>query len=77
MKDNLRTPAQAADTVVWLAVSKAVVKHPSGLFYQGEQGGASRYLLHRRVMTANKTKEKLFDKKSLKTIFRNNLGEKI
>lgn len=37
MKDNLRTPAQGADTVVWLAVSKAAVKHPSGLFYQDRE----------------------------------------
>ena len=36
MKDNLRTPAQGADTVVWLAISKAALKHPSGLFFQGE-----------------------------------------
>lgn len=37
MKDNLRTPAQGADTVVWLAISKAALKHPSGLFFQGER----------------------------------------
>ncbi|CAI5694610.1 unnamed protein product [Oreochromis niloticus] len=34
MKDSLRTPEQGADTVVWLAVSEAAVKNPSGRFYQ-------------------------------------------
>ncbi|XP_061089848.1 dehydrogenase/reductase SDR family member 12-like isoform X2 [Conger conger] len=33
MKDRLRTEAQGADTVLWLAVSSAP-KHPSGLFFQ-------------------------------------------
>uniref|UniRef100_A0A3Q3CD95 Dehydrogenase/reductase 12-like a n=1 Tax=Haplochromis burtoni TaxID=8153 RepID=A0A3Q3CD95_HAPBU len=35
MKDSLRTPEQGADTVVWLSVSEAAVKNPSGRFYQG------------------------------------------
>lgn len=35
MKDSLRTPEQGADTVVWLAVSEAAAKNPSGRFYQG------------------------------------------
>ncbi|XP_045620376.2 dehydrogenase/reductase SDR family member 12 isoform X1 [Procambarus clarkii] len=34
MKANLRSPAEGADTAVWLAVSKAALKHPSGLFFQ-------------------------------------------
>ncbi|KAG7331439.1 hypothetical protein KOW79_005408 [Hemibagrus wyckioides] len=34
MKNKLRTEAQGADTVVWLAVSHAAVKHPSRLFFQ-------------------------------------------
>uniref|UniRef100_A0AAY4EAM8 Dehydrogenase/reductase SDR family member 12-like n=1 Tax=Denticeps clupeoides TaxID=299321 RepID=A0AAY4EAM8_9TELE len=34
MKDRLRTPEQGADTVVWLAISEAVVSRPSGRFYQ-------------------------------------------
>ncbi|XP_042073751.1 dehydrogenase/reductase SDR family member 12-like isoform X2 [Haplochromis burtoni] len=34
MKDSLRTPEQGADTVVWLSVSEAAVKNPSGRFYQ-------------------------------------------
>lgn len=37
MKERLRTPEQGADTVVWLAVSEAAVKNPSGHFFQGEQ----------------------------------------
>lgn len=36
MKDTLRTEAQGADTVVWLAVSSEVTKLPSGLFFQGK-----------------------------------------
>lgn len=35
MKDSLRTPEQGADTVVWLAVTEAATKNPSGHFYQG------------------------------------------
>ncbi|KAM9800963.1 DHRS-12_like_SDR_c-like domain-containing protein [Neosynchiropus ocellatus] len=34
MKQSLRTPEQGADTVVWLAVSDAAIKNPSGRFYQ-------------------------------------------
>ncbi|KAM8854028.1 DHRS-12_like_SDR_c-like domain-containing protein [Synchiropus splendidus] len=34
MKQSLRTPEQGADTVVWLAISDAAVKNPSGRFYQ-------------------------------------------
>ncbi|CAB1450703.1 unnamed protein product [Pleuronectes platessa] len=34
MKESLRTPEQGADTVVWLAVSEATAKNPSGRFYQ-------------------------------------------
>ncbi|XP_067419171.1 dehydrogenase/reductase SDR family member 12 isoform X2 [Emydura macquarii macquarii] len=37
MKNKLRTEAQGADTVVWLAVSPAAVKQPSGLFFQDRQ----------------------------------------
>ncbi|XP_044300226.1 dehydrogenase/reductase SDR family member 12 isoform X9 [Varanus komodoensis] len=35
MKNRLRTEAQGADTVVWLAVSPAAHKQASGLFFQG------------------------------------------
>lgn len=35
MKSKLRTEAMGADTIVWLAVSAAAVKQPSGLFFQG------------------------------------------
>ncbi|XP_052432977.1 dehydrogenase/reductase SDR family member 12 [Carassius gibelio] len=37
MKERLRTPEQGADTVVWLAVSEAAVKNPSGRFFQDRQ----------------------------------------
>lgn len=36
MKNKLRTEAQGADTVVWLAVSPAAAKQTSGLFFQGK-----------------------------------------
>lgn len=34
MKNKLRTEVQGADTVVWLAVSDAASRQPSGLFFQ-------------------------------------------
>ncbi|XP_018595384.2 dehydrogenase/reductase SDR family member 12 [Scleropages formosus] len=34
MKNKLRSEAQGADTIVWLAVSEGAVKLPSGLFFQ-------------------------------------------
>lgn len=34
MKNRLRTAEQGADTAVWLAVSDAALRHPSGLFFQ-------------------------------------------
>ncbi|XP_032534985.1 dehydrogenase/reductase SDR family member 12 isoform X4 [Chiroxiphia lanceolata] len=37
MKNSLRTEAQGADTVVWLAVSAEAIKLPSGLFFQDRQ----------------------------------------
>ncbi|XP_068038215.1 dehydrogenase/reductase SDR family member 12 isoform X4 [Anomalospiza imberbis] len=36
MKNSLRTEAQGADTVLWLAVSAEATKLPSGLFFQGK-----------------------------------------
>ncbi|OXB62061.1 hypothetical protein ASZ78_013434, partial [Callipepla squamata] len=36
MKNSLRTEAQGADTVVWLALSSEAAKLPSGLFFQGK-----------------------------------------
>lgn len=41
MKNALRTEAQGADTLVWLAVSSEATKLPSGLFFQGK--GAVSY----------------------------------
>ncbi|XP_039945282.1 dehydrogenase/reductase SDR family member 12 isoform X2 [Hirundo rustica] len=37
MKNSLRTDAQGADTVLWLAVSAEAAKLPSGLFFQDRQ----------------------------------------
>ncbi|XP_067372897.1 dehydrogenase/reductase SDR family member 12 isoform X2 [Channa argus] len=34
MQSRLRTEAMGADTTVWLAVSSAAIKQPSGLFFQ-------------------------------------------
>ncbi|XP_075448112.1 dehydrogenase/reductase SDR family member 12 [Ascaphus truei] len=34
MKSRLRSEDQGADTLVWLAISSASTKHPSGLFFQ-------------------------------------------
>lgn len=34
MKDRLRSADEGADTIVWLAVSSAAVKHASGLYFQ-------------------------------------------
>ncbi|XP_066542776.1 dehydrogenase/reductase SDR family member 12 [Hoplias malabaricus] len=34
MQNRLRTEAQGADTVVWLAISEAASRQPSGLFFQ-------------------------------------------
>uniref|UniRef100_A0A8C6S4R6 Flj13639 n=1 Tax=Neogobius melanostomus TaxID=47308 RepID=A0A8C6S4R6_9GOBI len=34
MKASLRSPEQGADTVLWLALSEAATKNPSGRFYQ-------------------------------------------
>lgn len=35
MKNRLRTAEEGADTVVWLSLSDAALKQPSGLFFQG------------------------------------------
>ena len=35
MKTRLRTTEEGADTIIWLALSEAALKQPSGLFYQG------------------------------------------
>merc|ERR1719282_1156203 len=37
MKDKLRTVEQGADTIVWLACSKAPLQNENGLFYQDRQ----------------------------------------
>ncbi|XP_064360954.1 dehydrogenase/reductase SDR family member 12 isoform X5 [Dromaius novaehollandiae] len=47
MKNTLRTEAQGADTVVWLAVSSEATKLPSGLFFQDRQPVATHLPLAR------------------------------
>lgn len=37
MQGRLRTAEQGADTVVWLALSRAAVRKRSGQFFQGKQ----------------------------------------
>uniref|UniRef100_A0A8C5EBE6 Dehydrogenase/reductase (SDR family) member 12 n=1 Tax=Gouania willdenowi TaxID=441366 RepID=A0A8C5EBE6_GOUWI len=41
MQTRLRTEAMGADTVVWLAVSAAAAKQPSGLFFQDRKAVAT------------------------------------
>ncbi|XP_036401327.1 dehydrogenase/reductase SDR family member 12 [Megalops cyprinoides] len=41
MKNKLRTEAQGADTVLWLAVSAAAIQQPSGLFFQDRKAVAT------------------------------------
>uniref|UniRef100_G3N4V6 Dehydrogenase/reductase (SDR family) member 12 n=2 Tax=Gasterosteus aculeatus aculeatus TaxID=481459 RepID=G3N4V6_GASAC len=41
MQAKLRTEAMGADTVVWLAVSAAAAKQPSGLFFQDRKAVAT------------------------------------
>ncbi|KAM8855097.1 dehydrogenase/reductase SDR family member 12 isoform 2-T3 [Spinachia spinachia] len=41
MQAKLRTEAMGADTVVWLAVSAAAAKQPSGLFFQDRRAVAT------------------------------------
>ncbi|KAM3861676.1 dehydrogenase/reductase SDR family member 12 [Diretmus argenteus] len=41
VKNKLRAEAMGADTVVWLAVSAAAVKQPSGLFFQDRKAVAT------------------------------------
>uniref|UniRef100_H2YYV3 Dehydrogenase/reductase (SDR family) member 12 n=1 Tax=Ciona savignyi TaxID=51511 RepID=H2YYV3_CIOSA len=45
MKDNLRTPEQGADTIVWLAVSDAALAQPSGQFFFDRKPAATHLTL--------------------------------
>lgn len=40
LRRRLRSPEQGADTVIWLAVSPAATRTPSGKFFQGGSGHA-------------------------------------
>nr|XP_055100826.1 dehydrogenase/reductase SDR family member 12 isoform X5 [Symphalangus syndactylus] len=41
-RDRLRSEAQGADTVLWLALSSAAAAQPSGQFFQGSDSALSR-----------------------------------
>ncbi|CAG0888618.1 unnamed protein product [Darwinula stevensoni] len=60
MKDRLRTPEQGADTAIWLAVSPAATKNPSGLFYQ-DRAPASTHLPLAWTHSNNAEKEAFYD----------------
>lgn len=45
MQSRLRTETMGSDTVVWLAVSLAAAKHPSGLFFQDRKSVSTHLLL--------------------------------
>ncbi|KAM7380061.1 hypothetical protein PAMP_003381 [Pampus punctatissimus] len=58
MQSRLRTEAMGADTVVWLAVSLAATKKPSGLFFQDRKAVATHLPLASSRSTAQE-EEKL------------------
>ncbi|XP_062423036.1 dehydrogenase/reductase SDR family member 12 isoform X2 [Rhea pennata] len=60
MKNALRTEAQGADTVVWLAVSPEATKLPSGLFFQDRQPVATHLPLA-RTYSPPEDEEKLME----------------
>ncbi|XP_065258939.1 dehydrogenase/reductase SDR family member 12 isoform X2 [Emys orbicularis] len=60
MKNKLRTEAQGADTVVWLAVSPAAAKQTSGLFFQ-DRHPVSTHLLLARTYSSPEEEEKLIE----------------
>uniref|UniRef100_H3A147 Dehydrogenase/reductase 12-like a n=1 Tax=Latimeria chalumnae TaxID=7897 RepID=H3A147_LATCH len=60
VQDKLRTPEQGADTVVWLAVSGAAVKQPSGLFFQDRKTVSTHLPL---AWTRSSSEEQTFMKK--------------
>ena len=43
MKNRLRTPEEGGDTIVWLAMTDAALKQPSGLFFQ-DRKSVSKHL---------------------------------
>ncbi|XP_062958945.1 dehydrogenase/reductase SDR family member 12 isoform X1 [Cynocephalus volans] len=58
--DRLRSAAQGADTVLWLAVSPAAAAHPSGLFFQ-DRKPVSRHLPLARTSSSPAEEEKLIE----------------
>ncbi|XP_006877000.1 PREDICTED: dehydrogenase/reductase SDR family member 12 [Chrysochloris asiatica] len=58
MKGRLRSVAQGADTVLWLALSPAATMHPSGLFFQ-DRKPVSTHLPLARTSSSQAEEEKL------------------
>lgn len=46
MGERLRRVEQGADTVVWLALSRAAARTRSGQFFQGQQYKSDRFFQH-------------------------------
>ncbi len=63
MKDRLRSPAEGADTALWLAVSPSVGvgKNESGLFYQ-DRKPVAEHLALARTRTSEEDEDKLMAK---------------
>lgn len=60
MQSKLRTEAMGADTVVWLAVSAAAIKQPSGLFFQGQKLlSATSNAFHQELKLLKRKKHRL------------------
>ncbi|XP_051869261.1 dehydrogenase/reductase SDR family member 12 [Pristis pectinata] len=52
MKNRLRTAAQGADTLVWLAISSTASQQPSGLFFQDRKSVPTHLFLAQTRATA-------------------------
>ncbi|XP_055982148.1 dehydrogenase/reductase SDR family member 12 [Sorex fumeus] len=59
-KDRLRTAAQGADTVLWLALAAAASKQPSGLFFQ-DRKPVPKHLPLARTSCSPTEEEKLME----------------
>ncbi|XP_075419606.1 dehydrogenase/reductase SDR family member 12 isoform X2 [Tenrec ecaudatus] len=60
MKDRLRSAAQGADTVLWLALSPVATKHPSGQFFQ-DRKPVSTHLPLARTSSSPAEEERLME----------------
>ena len=61
MKDRLRSPAQGADTIIWLAVATDVPKQASGSFFQ-DRKAVSKHLPLAWTKSSNEEKSELMAK---------------